>query len=387
MTIVSGKIEPMGTMAAEQSLIEIDHVRKSFGVHTAIDEVSLALGEGHFVTLLGPSGCGKTTLLRMIGGLETPDSGSIRIAGMPVASFSPIDRPTRMVFQSYALFPHMTVEKNVAYGLQRRRMPDAEIKVKVAAQLEMVGLSEKAKSYPSELSGGQQQRVALARALVTKPRVLLLDEPLAALDLKLRQRMQAELKSLQRSAAITFVYVTHDQHEALGLSDCVVVMEKGRVAQSGAPAEIYHRPANRYVAEFVGDISVLDGTVRDTADGHARIETPAGMFTASSPPVQPGNKVHAIIRPEGVRIAAAGGDGTTGTNTLRATVETATFRGADMLVEFRGPADIRIQTSIASTAPEAAAIIPGQAITLELPAAALWLIPAERNSNASESSP
>jgi len=386
LTIVAGKIEPVGTMAAQHSLIEIDRVRKSFGAHTAIDDVSLALGEGHFVTLLGPSGCGKTTLLRMIGGLETPDAGSIRIAGAPVVSFSPIDRPTRMVFQSYALFPHMTVEKNVAYGLKRRRMPDAEIEAKVAAQLDVVGLSEKAKSYPSELSGGQQQRVALARALVTKPRVLLLDEPLAALDLKLRQRMQAELKSLQRSAAITFVYVTHDQHEALGLSDRVVVMEKGRVAQSGAPAEIYHRPANRYVAEFVGDISVLDGTVRDTADGHGRIETPAGMFTASGPPVRPGDKVHAIIRPEGVRILASG-DGVAGENTLRATIETATFRGADILVEFRGPADIRIQTSIASTAPEAAAIIPGHTITLELPASALWLIPAERNSNASESSP
>ncbi len=384
MTIVTGKIEPMGTMAAEHGLIEIDRVRKSFGAHAAIDDVSLALGEGHFVTLLGPSGCGKTTLLRMIGGLETPDSGSIRIAGTPVASFSPIDRPTRMVFQSYALFPHMTVEKNVAYGLQRRRMPDAEIKTKVAAQLEVVGLSEKAKSYPSELSGGQQQRVALARALVTKPRVLLLDEPLAALDLKLRQRMQAELKSLQRSAAITFVYVTHDQHEALGLSDRVVVMEKGRVAQRGTPAEIYHRPANRYVAEFVGDISVLDGTVRGTADGGARIETAAGLFMASGPAVRPGDKVHAIIRPESVRVAS--GDDGTGANRLRATVGSATFRGADMLVEFRGPADIRIQTSIASTAPEAAAITPGHTVTLELPATALWIIPADRNANASESS-
>ncbi|WP_072388812.1 ABC transporter ATP-binding protein [Hyphomicrobium sp. CS1BSMeth3] len=384
MTILAGKIEPMGTMTAEHSLIEIDRVRKSFGAHTAIDNVSLALGEGHFVTLLGPSGCGKTTLLRMIGGLETPNSGSIRIAGTPVESFSPIDRPTRMVFQSYALFPHMTVEKNVAYGLQRRRIPDAEIKAKVAAQLDVVGLSEKAKSYPSELSGGQQQRVALARALVTKPRVLLLDEPLAALDLKLRQRMQAELKSLQRSAAITFVYVTHDQHEALGLSDRVVVMEKGRVAQRGTPAEIYHRPANRYVAEFVGDISILDGTVRTIEDGGARIETPAGMFVASGPTVRSGDKVHAIIRPESVRVAVASGDGA---NTLRATVESATFRGADMLVEFRGPADVRIQTSISSTAPEAAAIIPGHTITLELPATALWLIPAERNSNASESSP
>ncbi|MBN9263089.1 MAG: ABC transporter ATP-binding protein [Hyphomicrobium sp.] len=384
MTILAGKIEPMGTMTAEHSLIEIDRVRKSFGAHTAIDNVSLALGEGHFVTLLGPSGCGKTTLLRMIGGLETPNSGSIRIAGTPVESFSPIDRPTRMVFQSYALFPHMTVEKNVAYGLQRRRIPDAEIKAKVAAQLDVVGLSEKAKSYPSELSGGQQQRVALARALVTKPRVLLLDEPLAALDLKLRQRMQAELKSLQRSAAITFVYVTHDQHEALGLSDRVVVMEKGRVAQRGTPAEIYHRPANRYVAEFVGDISILDGTVRTTEDGGARIETPAGMFVASGPTVRTGDKVHAIIRPESVRVAVANDNGA---NTLRATVESATFRGADMLVEFRGPADVRIQTSISSTAPQAAAIIPGHTITLELPATALWLIPAERNSNASESSP
>ncbi len=379
---MTGRIEH--TAATGPQLIDISHVRKCFGAHVAIDDVSLGLGEGQFVTLLGPSGCGKTTLLRMIGGLETPDGGSISIAGTPVASFSPIDRPTRMVFQSYALFPHMTVENNVAYGLRRRRMPEAEIAVKVRDQLEIVGLSEKARSYPSELSGGQQQRVALARALVTKPKVLLLDEPLAALDLKLRQRMQAELKLLQRSAAITFVYVTHDQHEALGLSDRVVVMEKGRVAQRGTPAEIYHRPANRYVAEFVGDISVLDGTVQEADDGRVRIETPAGMFAASGPAVRPGEKVHAIIRPEAVRIVTAS---STSANTVRATVEAATFRGADMLVEFRGPADIRIQATIASAAPEAAAVVPGQSVTLELPAAALWLIPVENTSQASESTP
>ena len=380
-------IDPMITVGGAQRLIEIDRVRKRFGSHVAIDDVSLDFGEGRFVTLLGPSGCGKTTLLRMIGGLEMPNGGAIRIAGKPVGEFSPIDRPTRMVFQSYALFPHMTVERNIAYGLRRRSVPEAEIKAQVATQLSVVGLSEKAKSYPSELSGGQQQRVALARALVTKPRVLLLDEPLAALDLKLRQRMQAELKALQRSAAITFVYVTHDQHEALGLSDEVVVMQEGRVAQRGTPAEVYHRPANRYVAEFVGDTSVLDATVLDVTGDKIRVETEAGAFEASGMSVRAGDKVLAVIRPEAIKIIASSRVAASASNVLRATVEAATFRGGDLLVEFRAQSGGRVHASVASTAPEAADIVPGNTVALELPANALWLIPAAAPSQPSENNP
>lgn len=373
-----GRGEPKDISAGAQSLIEIYRAHKRYGDNVAIDDISLEMGEGRFVTLLGPSGCGKTTLLRMIGGLEIPDRGVIRVAGHSVDSFAPVERPTRMVFQSYALFPHMTVERNVAYGLQRRKLSEAEIKARVKTQLAVVGLSEKAISYPLELSGGQQQRVALARALVTKPKVLLLDEPLAALDLKLRQRMQAELKALQRSAGITFVFVTHDQHEALALSDEVVVMQKGRVAQRGVPADIYHRPANRYVAEFVGDTSVLDATVLDGGAGMSRVETSAGILEASGPAVCAGDKVHAVIRPEKIRIVATCAKNAPRMNVLQGIVEAVTFRGADLLAEFRTvEGGIRLQTSVASTASEAAGVVPGNTVSLELPAAALWLIPAE----------
>jgi ABC-type Fe3+/spermidine/putrescine transport system ATPase subunit len=369
-----------GAPVGERPLIEICRAHKRYGGIVAVDDISLEMGEGRFVTLLGPSGCGKTTLLRMIGGLEEPDGGVIRVAGRPVTSFSPVERPTRMVFQSYALFPHMTVERNIAYGLRRRKLRNAEIKAQVAAQLDVVGLADKAKSYPLELSGGQQQRVALARALVTKPKVLLLDEPLAALDLKLRQRMQAELKIMQRTAGITFVFVTHDQHEALALSDEVVVMQKGRIAQRGVPSEIYHRPVSRYVAEFVGDTSVLEATVLEASDGKARIETPAGILEALGPVVRAGDKVHAVIRPEEIRRAGDLPGKMPRTNILQATVEAAVFRGADLLVDFRTvKGGIRLQASIASGTPEAADMAPGNTVLLELPAPALWLIPAQEN--------
>jgi spermidine/putrescine transport system ATP-binding protein len=357
-----------------RSLIEISGVRKRFGAHVAIDRVSLELGEGRFITLLGPSGCGKTTLLRMIGGLEVPDEGTIRVAGQPVAAFSPTDRPTRMVFQSYALFPHMTVERNVAYGLRRRRVPEGEVRSRVAEQLAVVGLTEKARAYPAELSGGQQQRVALARALVTKPKVLLLDEPLAALDLKLRQRMQAELKALQRSAAITFVYVTHDQHEALGLSDEIVVMQEGRVAQRGSPGEIYHRPSHRYVAEFVGDTTVLEGTVAGVDGDRAVLQTAVGVFRATGAAVRLGAHACAVIRPEEVRIVPA--NAPPPENVLAAVVEAVTYRGADMLIDLKAGQALRLLASIPATRPEAAAAIEGASLTLHLPPAALWVIPA-----------
>ena len=366
---------PAGSSQPAPALIEIDRVQKRFGDYVAINDLSLHLGEGQFVTLLGPSGCGKTTLLRMIGGLERPDGGTIRVAGREVGSFSPIERPTRMVFQSYALFPHMTVADNVAYGLERRRVPASQVRAQVAAQLEVVGLSEKAQSYPTQLSGGQQQRVALARALVTKPRVLLLDEPLAALDLKLRQRMQAEIKSLQRSAAITFVFVTHDQHEALALSDEIVVMQDGRVAQRGTPAEVYHRPSSRYVAEFVGDTTTLEGKVVELTPDGARIETPAGQFTASGRATAVGETVFAVIRPEDIKVIPPD-ETPPAENTLTAVVEVCTYRGADVLAELRAPGGVRLQTSVPATRAVAATVTPGATLTLHLPPAMVWLVPA-----------
>ncbi len=238
--------------------VKLRGVVKRFGAFEAVAGIDLDVAPGQFVTLLGPSGCGKTTTLRIIGGLERADAGEVMVAGAPVDGDS---RHTRMVFQSYALFPHMTVARNVAFGLRMNGLTKPEIETQVDAILASLGLADQAGKYPRQLSGGQQQRVALARALVTRPRVLLLDEPLGALDLKMRRRMQGELKALQRDVGITFIYVTHDQEEAMNLSDVIVVMEKGRIAQVGTPEEIYRRPASAYVADFVGETNLLPGNI------------------------------------------------------------------------------------------------------------------------------
>ena len=243
--------------AAELPDIELRGVTKRYGSAVAVRSLDLVITRGSFVTLLGPSGCGKTTTLRMIGGFEEPSAGEVLVRGRSVAATPSAQRSTRMVFQSYALFPHMTVAQNVAYGLRMQRTPRTEIARRVGAALEMTGIGGKADSYPRDMSGGQQQRTALARALVTRPAVLLLDEPLGALDLKMRRQLQAELKALQRDVGITFVYVTHDQEEALAMSDRIVVMQAGGIAQQGTPTEIYRRPASPYVADFVGETNLL----------------------------------------------------------------------------------------------------------------------------------
>lgn len=240
--------------------VSLRGVVKRFGAFTAVAGIDLDVAAGQFVTLLGPSGCGKTTTLRIIGGLERADAGEVMVAGARVEVDAP-NRHTRMVFQSYALFPHMTVTRNVAFGLRMNGLAKPEIATQVDAILASLGLTEQAEKFPRQLSGGQQQRVALARALVTRPRVLLLDEPLGALDLKMRRRMQGELKALQRDVGITFIYVTHDQEEAMNLSDVIVVMEKGRIAQVGTPEDIYRRPASAYVADFVGETNLLPGGI------------------------------------------------------------------------------------------------------------------------------
>src|SRR6187549_1794138 len=232
--------------------VELEKVTKRFGDVVAVDGVDLELGGGEFFTLLGPSGCGKTTTLRMIAGFERPTEGRIRIEGADVADLPPHRRPTNTVFQSYALFPHLSVEDNVAYGLNRER---------VASELDRVGLAAEAKRRPAQLSGGQQQRVALARALVNLPKVLLLDEPLGALDLKLRKGLQVELKKIQREVGITFVYVTHDQEEALTMSDRIAVMNNGHIEQIGDPEEVYDRPSTTFAAGFIGVSNLMPGTV------------------------------------------------------------------------------------------------------------------------------
>jgi len=289
------------------ALLEIQNVSRRFGDFTAVDQVSIAIEAGEFFTLLGPSGCGKTTLLRMIAGFDLPDGGRILLNGEDLADRPPEQRPVRTVFQSYALFPHMTVEGNIAFPLQMARTPAAEIPAKVQAALEDVRLVGFEKRYPHELSGGQKQRVALGRALVTHPTVLLLDEPLAALDAKLREEVQIELINLQKEVGITFVYVTHDQTEALALSHRIAVMNKGRVEQIDQPSKIYSFPTSRFVADFVGTCNLLEGPVTASSDGVVSIDVvglgPVRVATGVAAAV--GKSSAIALRPEKIRIAAS----------------------------------------------------------------------------------
>ena len=251
-------------MQEDKSIIEVSHVSKYFGDKTALDDVTLNVKKGEFVTILGPSGCGKTTLLRLIAGFQTASEGEIRISGMEITQTPPHKRPVNTVFQKYALFPHLNVYDNIAFGLKLKKMPKAEMEKKVKAALKMVGMTDYEYRDVNSLSGGQQQRVAIARAIVNEPEVLLLDEPLAALDLKMRKDMQMELKEMHRRLGITFVYVTHDQEEALTLSDTIVVMSEGKIQQIGTPTDIYNEPINSFVADFIGESNILNGTmVRD----------------------------------------------------------------------------------------------------------------------------
>jgi spermidine/putrescine transport system ATP-binding protein len=279
--------------------VSIRGVTKRFGTDvTAVDDVSLDIVDGEFFSLLGPSGCGKTTMLRMVAGLEFPTEGSIQVFGEEMALRPPNKRPINTVFQSYALFPHMTVEKNVAFGPQMRKVPKDEVAAQVADAIKAVHLEGMEQRKPSQLSGGQQQRVALARALVNRPKVLLLDEPLGALDLKLRQAMQIELKDIQSEVGITFIYVTHDQEEALTMSDRIGVMDAGRLLQIGTPEEIYEHPVNRFVAEFIGETNFIDGTVTD--DGRIRIGEGELVYARCNAPA--GTDVTLTLRPEKVQI-------------------------------------------------------------------------------------
>jgi spermidine/putrescine transport system ATP-binding protein len=279
--------------------VELRGVTKRFDQLAAVDDLNLELARGEFFTLLGPSGCGKTTTLRMIAGFERPTSGEVRIEGEDVAQLPPHKRPTNTVFQSYALFPHLSVVDNVAFGLKRKKLSKEEIKQRVAAELERVGLASEGNRRPSQLSGGMQQRVALARALVNLPKVLLLDEPLGALDLKLRKELQVELKRIQRDVGITFVYVTHDQEEALTMSDRVAVMNRGRVEQVAAPEQVYARPASTFVAGFIGVSNLMPATVTGSheveLDQGQTISTPTDGFS-------PGDRCHAVVRPEKLRV-------------------------------------------------------------------------------------
>ncbi|MFZ5555633.1 MAG: ABC transporter ATP-binding protein [Pseudomonadota bacterium] len=291
------------------ALLEIRNVTRRFGDFTAVDDVSLSIEAGEFFSLLGPSGCGKTTLLRMIAGFDLPDRGSIVLDGKDLGDTPPEKRPIHTVFQSYALFPHMTVAENVAFPLRMAGREPAAIKAAVAEALAGVHLEDKGARYPHELSGGQKQRVALARGIVNRPRLLLLDEPLGALDAKLREQMQLELITLQKEVGITFVFVTHSQAEALALAHRIAVMNQGRIEQLDEPSKIYGFPKNRFVADFIGNINLMDATVKQ-AEAQGVVLSVAGLGEIEAPPAEsarPGQRGAFAIRPEQVRITARGG--------------------------------------------------------------------------------
>ena len=297
--------------------IRLANLTKRFGAVVAVDQVSLGIGGGEFFSLLGPSGCGKTTTLRMIGGFDLPTSGTIELRGRDVTRDPPDKRPVNMVFQSYALFPHLDVAGNIAFGLKRRGVSASEIRRRTGEILEKVHLPGYEKRRTHELSGGQQQRIALARALVNEPNVLLLDEPLGALDLKLRKRLQVELKRIQMDVGITFVYVTHDQEEALTMSDVIVVMRDGRIQQQGTPTELYERPVNRFVADFIGTSNFIAATVDAHPADSNRVTVTSetglrltGFLTDPGARTQAGDAVTVAIRPERIEVHAADVAGT-----------------------------------------------------------------------------
>ena len=315
-------------MQESKSIIEVNGVSKFFGEKTALDHVTLNVKKGEFVTILGPSGCGKTTLLRLIAGFQTASEGEIKISGKEITQTPPHKRPVNTVFQKYALFPHLNVYDNIAFGLKLKKMPKQTIEKKVKAALKMVGMTDYEYRDVDSLSGGQQQRVAIARALVNRPKVLLLDEPLGALDLRLRKDMQNELKRIQQAMGITFIYVTHDQEEALSMSDTVVVMDAGKIQQIGTPEDIYNEPKNAFVADFIGESNIIDGIMR--TDGVVEIFN--RRFQCLDKGFEKDEPVDVVIRPEDVDIVdeAAG--------QLKGTVTNVTFKGMhyDIIVDFYG---------------------------------------------------
>jgi spermidine/putrescine transport system ATP-binding protein len=315
--------------------VELRNVRKVFGDVVAVDGVSLCVGAGVFFSLLGPSGCGKTTILRMIAGFETPTEGDVRLAGAHVANIPPHRRDVNTVFQQYALFPHMSVFENVAFGLRMKRLGRAAVARAVREMLALVRLDGYEERRPGQLSGGEQQRVALARALVNRPAILLLDEPLAALDLQLRRQMQTELKSLQRQVGITFLYVTHDQFEAMALSDELAVMRQGRVQQVGTPEDIYERPRNRFVANFIGSTNLLEGVVQRREPPLVRIAFPSGAAGLSGWATDEtgcgvGQAVAVSLRPERITLSRPSNGVASDGNSLGGRVVDLTYLGTDI---------------------------------------------------------
>jgi len=311
------------------AFLELTKVRKEFGRTVAVEDFNLQVERGEFISFLGPSGCGKTTTLRMIAGFELPTSGHIGIDGKEITYVRPNARNIGMVFQSYALFPNMTVAHNIGFGLKVAGKPSAEIKTRVDEMLQLIGLAKLADRYPYQLSGGQQQRVALARALAIRPQLLLLDEPLSALDAKIRVSLRNEIRAIQRQLGITTIYVTHDQEEALSLSDRIVVMSEGRIEQVGAPFAIYNFPQTRFVASFVGTLNIVNATVVDAATGQVQIDGQTITLAQAISGINNGAPATVALRPEALSLEDVGG------NQLKGQVENISFLGSIVRIQIR----------------------------------------------------
>jgi len=356
--------------------LRIEDVAKRFtaGAAAAVDGVSLEIAAGEFFALLGPSGCGKTTLLRLLAGFETPDAGRILIDGADMAGVPPYRRPVNMMFQSYALFPHLTVADNVGFGLRQDRLPRAEVASRVAAMLDLVRLSRLAQRKPHQLSGGERQRVALARALAQEPKLVLLDEPLAALDRKLREETRFELVRIQQRVGITFLMVTHDQEEAMSMASRIAVMSEGRIVQLGTPQQIYESPADRFVADFIGGVNLFSGIVAHAADGLLYIDCPEAGATlvVAHAPLAAGSAVAVALRPEKIALEAA----PESPNRLAGRVRGMAYRGEASTYEVELASGKTLRVSLSNTARQQALFAAGNAVTLGFAPASAVVLPA-----------
>jgi spermidine/putrescine transport system ATP-binding protein len=361
---------------ASNPMIELHGVTKRFGGFTAVDQVSLTVKTGEFITLLGPSGCGKTTLLRLLAGFEMPDEGSVLLDGEDVSHVPPYRRSVNQVFQSYALFPHLTVRDNVGFGLRMQQIPAKEAAPRIAEALRMVSLEELGDRYPHQLSGGQRQRVAIARAIVPRPKVLLLDEPLSALDAKLRHGMQIELKHLQRKLGLTFVFVTHDQEEALTMSDRIAVINQGRIEQLGAATEIYHRPRTAFAADFIGQANLLESAITGRDGDTARIRLGSGLELMISSAELPATATKALVsvRPEKIHISR---QPVVARNVFRARIEEEIFQGATDRLTLITDQGTRLHALVANESATQEAFHEGESVYCNLHVDDLVIVKAE----------
>ena len=347
--------------------VRLDRVSKLFGDAAAVDDLSLDIQEGEFFSMLGPSGCGKTTTLRMIGGFEEPTYGTVYLGGRDVTTLPPYKRDVNTVFQSYALFPHLNVYENIAFGLRRKKVDKGDIDKRVRDAMTLVDLIGFESRKPPQMSGGQQQRVALARALVNHPKVLLLDEPLGALDMKLRKQMQLELKSIQQEVGITFIYVTHDQEEAMTMSDRLAVMRHGKIDQIGPPEAVYETPATEFVAGFLGASNMLDGEVKETNNGRTTIAlSTGGTVTTNTSGVPAGiTTVRVGVRPEKITIVPDDGNAPADRNTVTGLLRMSTYIGVNYQYKVEGPGGNELTVYVQNLGSEGSQPVPGQRVRLE----------------------